>query len=476
MSSATEEDISRVTVISPQRRVDLALPGSVTLGELLPSIVKFAGYEASNTTDAVHNWVLQRFGEDPLDAGAQVSTLGINDGETLHLRQRENAMPDAAFDDVVDAVSTSTAQRPSWHPRHSQRMALGVLVILLLGLPMMVLFGLNSPDKVALWGRLITPAPEVSLAAAATCLVLAFASVITSISISRAAGEYRVSSTFAWAAVVLAFFGGYGMLSSSTPVATRLTLALAAVLVTAAACALAASVQVMGLFTAAVTSGVLLAATATMVLFPGRELVVCAVGLTVMVAVTSMLPTFSYRLARIALPAVPPDAQAMMADDTPVQSDIVTRALLADRLLASLLIATSVTTLVLSLPLLLGDASWWTLSLCGVVALAMLLRARAFVGLQQRLSLLSAGTLVMLLAFSVGVGRLPATVQLAVAGAVAVVAVLVLAGYATAQYSKIITPVWGRLGDVMEWLAIMAIVPLLLGVLDLYDKFRALGG
>lgn len=49
-----EEDLARVTIISSARRVDLALPGSVTLSELLPSILKFAGLESNTPTDAVH--------------------------------------------------------------------------------------------------------------------------------------------------------------------------------------------------------------------------------------------------------------------------------------------------------------------------------------------------------------------------------------------------------------------------------------
>ena len=35
-------------------------------------------------------------GGDPLDPNALVSKLAIRDGETLYLRQRDNAMPDAA--------------------------------------------------------------------------------------------------------------------------------------------------------------------------------------------------------------------------------------------------------------------------------------------------------------------------------------------------------------------------------------------
>ncbi|WP_231979409.1 EsaB/YukD family protein [Tessaracoccus coleopterorum] len=39
----------------------------MTLNELMPSIVRFSGLESNTPTDAVHGWVLQRFGSDPFD-------------------------------------------------------------------------------------------------------------------------------------------------------------------------------------------------------------------------------------------------------------------------------------------------------------------------------------------------------------------------------------------------------------------------
>lgn len=54
MSTQAEEDLSRVTVMSSSRRVDLALPGSVSLSELLPSILRFSGLEANNQIGRAH--------------------------------------------------------------------------------------------------------------------------------------------------------------------------------------------------------------------------------------------------------------------------------------------------------------------------------------------------------------------------------------------------------------------------------------
>lgn len=475
VSTSADEDIARVTVISPNRRVDLALPGQVTLGEVLPSIVRFAGLESNSVSEAVHTWVLQRFGEDPLDPHRAISQLGLNDGETLHLRQRENALPDAAFDDVVDAVATSTERRPSWEPKHSQRLALGVMVTILVGLPLMLMFQPMRQNNLREIARMLVPQGPAALYAGIAAGALAFGCTIAAVAVSRAAGEYKVSSAFAWTAVALATFAGYGALPAGSTPPLRLTIAASAALVVAAACAMAAGVQVMGLFTAAVTAGLMLIAAAVMVVQPTWILSTSAVTIAVMVGVTSMLPTWSYRIARIALPAVPPDAQAMMADETPVQSDIVARALLADRLIAAFLVATCAVISAFSIPLMLSGR-WWALGFAGSVGLALALRSRAFVGLQQRLALLLSGIFVMLGTFGFALVKLPPVWQGVISAIVIVAAVLLLAVYATSMYNTIIAPTWGRAGDILEWVAMLAMVPLLLGVLELYTRVRALGG
>nr|WP_242681173.1 type VII secretion integral membrane protein EccD [Tessaracoccus sp. SD287] len=468
-----DEDLARVTIISPNRRVDLALPGSVTLGELMPSIVKFAGFEASNTTDAVHTWVLQRFGEDPLDPTARVNKLSISDGETLHLRQRENALPDAAFDDVIDAVATTTAQRPSWLPKHSQRFALGLVLVLMVGLPLMVITQPLDPDMMATLGRLLAPVGDHVLWGAIGCGLLAFAGAIAAISVSRAVGEYRVATALAWGSVALSFLSGYNLLPDDASVPLRLTVGAAFVLVVAAAVAIAAQVSVMPLFTAAMTALLVLLAGSTMTVLPEHFGTICLVGLCLLVAITALLPTWSYKLAQIALPALPPDAETMLADETPVQNDIVSRALLADRLLASFLTATSLAALFLALPVLL-TRELWELLLVAVIGTALTLRSNAFVGLQQRLALMGTGTAMLLLAFVIGISRYPLLVQVAAGFGLSVVLILALTFFATAVYNKVPSPVWGRVGDILEWLSIMAIIPLVLAALDMYARFRGM--
>lgn len=469
MSSTTEEDLSRVTIISSARRVDLALPGSVTLSELLPSILRFSGLEANTPTDAVHAWVLQRFGSDPFDLYTPVSKLNIRDGETLHLRQRENAIPDAAFDDVVDAVAGATNSRPSWAARHSRVVGLILLMLLLLGGPVFTVMGaLRAEDGLPL------------LLAVALTGFLSFASFIASVSLARAAGEQHTSACLSWASVALAGVAGWflpNLISvDAVPIAIRILMAGALVLVSSAACALAARVHAMHLFAVALTAGFMLISASAMALNYGHDVEVAGITMAMMAVLTGFLPAFSYRLAGIALPNLPVTTDAMLADETPVQSDIVQRALLADKILGALLVSTTATAVLSSL-LVLPQGSLWALSLCICTGLAFLLRARAFVGLTQRFALMIGGTLVTLFALlALAWGATTSfTGVLLLFGAVIVVG-YVFSHYSATTYAKIISPTWGRWGDIFEWLAIMGIVPSLLGVLELYTYFRAMFG
>lgn len=475
VTTTPEEDLSRVTIISSSRRVDLALPGAVTLSELMPSIVRFSGLESNTPTDAVHAWVLQRFGSDPFDLYTPVNKLNLRDGETLHLRQRENAIPDAAFDDVVDAVAGATNSRPSWMARNSQRMGLILMMLVLIGLPLMIILSQEpiDPERARFDPSLRFP---LGLAVIATAF-LSFAACIGSVALARAAKEIPTATCLAWASAALAGIAGWfaaDPVSESVPLSIRFVLSSAAVLVAAAACALAAMVSALALFAVALCALFCLISASCMILFPGNDIEVAAITMTVMAFLTSFLPTISYRIAGIALPNLPVTTEAMLADETPVQSDIVSRALLADRLLGSMLAATSATA-VLGAIMTLMQGSLWSTLLVLCIGLAFLLRARAFVGLTQRMALLLGGALNVSMALvAVGVGFAQSLLGMSLLFGGCLLVAYVFAHYSATTYNKVLSPTVGRWGDVFEWLAIIGIVPSLLGVLDLYSYFNNL--
>ncbi|HIT74019.1 MAG TPA: type VII secretion integral membrane protein EccD [Candidatus Avipropionibacterium avicola] len=454
--TAAGADLTRVTVISPTRRIDLALPGETTLGEIMPNILRFSGYEGGTASDVVHSWVLQRFGEDPLDPTRQVTDLQIRDGETLHLRQLDAAMPDAAFDDVVDAVASTTATQPAWRPRNSVVLSLLVAAALLVGLPLAMLVRHGG------------------LAESLVTAGLAFATGLAAVLTSRAYGLAVPATALAWVCVVQAGLAGYFLLDQGLAI-TVLTAA-ACVLLAAAVMGLGARVNTFGFLAVGIIALVVVIAEIVAVLLPGKEVEIAAVAVALVLAFTSSLAPWSYRLARIAMPNLPSSAEALMADDTPVQSDIIRRALLADRLLSAFLLA-SAGIIVLGCVQVLPRADWFAVALVGCVGLTLVLRSRSFIALAHRLPLLVSGVLILTGTGALALAMMPNDVlRLLVTTGVIVLLAVILVAYAAVYADKIPSPVWGRFGDVFEWLAVIAIVPLTLAVLNLYAWALGLAG
>ncbi|MGI8768248.1 MAG: type VII secretion integral membrane protein EccD [Propionibacteriaceae bacterium] len=457
MSTSTGEDLARVTVISPTRRIDLALPGAATLGEILPNIIRFSGYEGGAPNEAVHQWVLQRFGEDPLDVTKQVSQLDIRDGETLHLRQLEATMPDAAFDDVVDAVATSTSTRPSWTAGHSRRMALGVATAIILVIPATLLVS------------------HQQTATAAITIGLAVIAAIGAFLCSRAFGRASVAATLGWQSTVLAGLGGYFLLTGADrPI--RVLIGAALVLLLAGVMGLGAQVHPYAFLAVALSALVAVIGSMVAVLMPTHVDDIAAITMAVMLATMPAMPSMCYRLARVAMPNLPTSADELAQDNTPVQSDIVSRAIIADKLLGSMITAAVIVATLAAL-IVLSGSTWRGSCLCLAVSLALLLRARAFVGVSQRLVLLVGGSLILVGAAARMLLKIDMdALRIAVGVAGAVVVTLILAQFAARAAKTRISPFWGRMADVLEWLSLMAIVPLVLWVLDLYAMALGLTG
>lgn len=454
--SAAGEDLARVTVISPTRRIDLALPGGATLGEVMPNIVRFSGYEGGSAADVVHNWVLQRFGEDPFDVTKDVSALDIRDGETLHLRQLEAAMPDAAFDDVVDAVATSTATQPAWNSKHSQRGALVLAAVVLVGVPTLLLLR------------------QSSLIGAVAALLLSFGAGLASVLASRAFGKLPSAVALGWMSVILGALGGFHLLQQGFAIAV-LTAA-AGALLTAGVMGLAARVTTFGFLAVALSAMVIIVVQIVAVVRPDLEIATSAIAVAVLMGTTAFLPALSFRLARIALPNLPTSSDQLVADETPVQSDIVVRAVMADKLLGAFLTAIAICVTVGCIQVL-RHGSIWAVLLTAVVAIALLLRSRSFVGFSHRIAMLASGAVISAVAVAATLIMMESDVMRVGLGlSFAVLLCVILTAYGTSFADKIVSPVWGRLGDIVEWLAIMAIVPLVLAVMDAYSFALGLSG
>ena len=79
---ASVSSACRVTVVTPQARVDVALPLGSTLVELIPQLIRLSGAESLAQADNP-GWLLSRLGGAPMPLGMTITAAGIRDGDVL---------------------------------------------------------------------------------------------------------------------------------------------------------------------------------------------------------------------------------------------------------------------------------------------------------------------------------------------------------------------------------------------------------
>jgi type VII secretion integral membrane protein EccD len=193
-------------------------------------------------------------------------------------------------------------------------------------------------------------------------------------------------------------------------------------------------------------------------------------------ALTPLIPAMSFWLARVTLPQVPRHADDLRRDTLTIDgAEVFSRAALADRFVTGavsgigLVGATAVAALAFS-------RSWLSLGACAVLACTLLLRARLFRGLSQRLWLLVPGFGGLML---LAVGEIHGSSQaqrLALALGPLAVGVAVVIGIGMWLPSHRPSPFWGRVADIGDTALIIGLIPLALGVAGVFGKVRGLGG
>ncbi|NBE82880.1 type VII secretion integral membrane protein EccD [Micromonospora rubida] len=448
--------LSRITIVAPRTRMDLALPTDVPLADLLPTLLRHAGEDLADDGVRHGGWSLARLGGQPLDGGRTAAQLGLRDGEVLYFTPRAAAAPEIVFDDVVDAVATATNQRPgSWQVGTTRSFS--------------VLFAAAALSAGALAALFAGP-PQLPGAIAA--LLVAVALVVSAAVLSRAAGDSRTGSVLALAGIGHAAIGGLLVLAGDralTELASpHVLLAATAVVVFGAVAALAVGDRLPLFFGAtAVGAAVGLGAVVSLAFSVGAP-AAAAVVATVAFGFLPALPMASYRLARLPVPSIPTGPDDLKTDTETVDGRQVLRlSERADAFLTGLL--WTVALLVLGGEVVLAlDGRLPSTLLCLVLALLSLLRARPFIGRAQRAPVLLAGTLGLGLTAAATFAAGSTALRLGVVlGGLVVVAVISLI-YGLTVAGKRISPVWGRLLDIVEIMLIISLVPLAAWVCGLY--------
>jgi type VII secretion integral membrane protein EccD len=442
--------LTRITVASAQRRVDVVLPDEVPVAELLPDLVHRAGAGLADQGQQHGGWALHRFGGSRLAATDSMATAGVADGEVLHLVPARTDWPEPEYDDVVDAIASGARGLGARWTGAATRVAATTAagIVLLVGL----LGATFTRDR---W----------------SALALAAALLAAGVLATRAYAEPLVGAALAAYALPTAFLGGWHLLQPGADAASRMLVATTALALWSAAAAVGAPGAGSSMFVAGMAAGLLGAAGASAAYVTGTARS-AAIVLVVVVGGVAAAPSLAVRLGRLPLPVVtpPPDAVDASALAQPPDHRRVRAAVArADAMLTGLVTGLAVTAAVAGWAL--GPAGVAGLLLTLAAGLALLLRSRLLVTVRQRAPLLAGGGVLLVLPVASGTWSLG---RFAVPALAVAVVGLAVAGVRYSRRSP--SPYLGRAADIVDTLCLVALVPLAAGVLDLYTTMRALSG
>ncbi|GHF74661.1 type VII secretion integral membrane protein EccD [Streptomyces mashuensis] len=466
-----------MTVVAPDRRIDVALPDDLPVADVHPEVLRLTG--ATQEPGTPTGYHLVRRDGTVLDAAQSLAAQGVLDGEILALRPFAESLPPAVHDDVSDAVATAvTRDRALWHTGLLRGFGLGAGALLIV---LMALLLWNAdPVRHDMHG-----VPGV-VAGTVAVLLTAFAGVRARVYEDRtsavALGLAAVPHLLIAGAGVLAPDAGQGAGRLQFLMGCAAVLLAAAVLValTPAGDAPFVATVIASATGILATFGVVLAGAK-----PADGAAVCAV---VAVGALAFLPGLSARVARLPVGYAAPrsagddlDAPAG-ADATPVDAEAVAAQARRGHELLLGLVGGCAAVVTGATAVLAFSAGPWAQALALATGLAMLLRARLFRYTAQVAAVLGAGLAgLALLATGLALDP-PAAVGLGAAGgirtvwlaaAVAAVAAL-LTGVALIVPEKGLSPFWGRFSDIAESAVLLSLLPLCLAVLDVYATARGL--
>lgn len=466
MSSTAGTDLSRITIVAPQRRIDLSIPSDVPLAHMMPTLLRAAGTGLADAGLAHSGWVLQRLDGPPLDLGRSLNQLGVRNGDILYFRPRMAQIPEMSFDDVADVIATGIRDRSDrWRPHTTRSFGLGaVAAVLAVGAIAIALSG--------------SPWTAPAIAAGIVALVL----LIGAMALSRAFGDSGAGTVLGHAAVPYGFLAGLlaparrGMDITHVG-APHLLAGFGAAMLVAVIAGFAVADGVPTFLGVSAAAAVGTVAAGIGYAFPGLPPAgIAATVAAVVMMFTALIPTLSFRLARLPLPPVPTSAEDLRRDTQNIDGRLVLdRTATADRFATGMAAAVALVAIG-ALLLLAGSSRWSGPVTAAVMSASLLLRARVFRGRAQRAWMLTAG-LLGLAALDIGLALRGDQVT-TLAGVLLPLLVLagVLAGLSVWLPGHRPSPFWGRAGDIVDMLIIISLIPLALAALDLYSTIRGLKG
>jgi WXG100 protein secretion system (Wss), protein YukD len=435
-------DFTRLTVIGTERKAELVVPNDEAIGRLMPRLMDLLG---EPTGSVARPLTLVRSTGEQLDVGMTAADQQILDGELLRVVRSDDAPPPPEVADVTDVLGESLRDRAGLWDRRSREVA-GAVAIGILALAVVAL---------------AQPVGWLPLG-------LAFAGLVLGAAVAGRLG-------WRWGAVALTAAAAGVVVAGLVPLRQRADLGdlagPATLLALAAAGWLALGIGAgLGLGRRSVAWGsglglVLVALPVLLVRLGVGPLGATAVTAAVAVVVCGVLP----RVALVTSGLTGLDDHVL--EGNPGRRDDVTLTVNdAYRVLGWATVAVAVP-IALTAALLIASPNPWAVATGGVVVLVTALRTRAFPLAAPQLALWAA-VLAALLVGLLGQARLSDELAAVGLGLVAVLVVVLVVARPPAHQRAF----WRRAGNVVELLAVVALIPLLLGVFgvfaDLLGAFR----
>jgi type VII secretion integral membrane protein EccD len=463
MTSPVGPTLARVTVAAPVRRMDVALPDNMIVAELLPHLLRHAGDALGDSRERPGGWVLRRATGTTLEPQRNLAVQGVRDGELLHLTPVRDDWPELAYDDVVEVIAGGARRAGrAWSGAATRRTGLVVAALT-------ALFGLVG---------LVAAGPDRSLPAV-LAIIVAVALLVVGVLLSRAFADSHAGAIVAAAGLPYAFFGGAWLVIPDG--AAFLGFGTAGLLLGSAVLlviSVLGNIGVAGLprlFTAGIATAVAGLIASLLGLAGLSSAGAAAVTLTVAIGMLPSYPVVAGWIGRLPFPELPNKAEEILKDKPmPRRADVFAAVVRAGEILTGLLLAASISGVV-AIAYLMADARS-TASILLIIdgVAALLLRARLLPTPQQRVPLLVAGLIgtAVLGTGAAVVGHRAAPGLLVLAGSMVIAAVALISGLVFGRRAP--SPYLGRAGDILDVLAIMALIPLACAVIGIFDSIRGL--
>lgn len=455
--------LTKVTVSSSRRRVDIALPNHSVLAEMMPLLLRHVGEDLADEGQTHGGWELRRADGQVIDQARSIGVQDLRDGEVLYLKPGREEWPELDYDDVVDAIATGARkQSRTWNSRSTRRAGVGIACGALV-VSLALVLSLGAP-----W-----------LQPGGYALGLAVVVLVGAIVLSRAIADSPAGVSLGIVAMLAGFAGGLAILNGDDPLTQaeppQYLVAFTALLLVSLAAYVGVADQTQ-YFVAGMVVGILgLIGSATCLSHTVGPTDAAAILLAAVVALTPAMPLLAIRLGKLPMPSLPSTAADLLADPPPVSRQRVYATVRrSDELLTGLLLGSMVVAVV-SQGLLVVGATTSGLIMVAVVALASVLRTRLFPATRHRAALLITGV-AGLGALAVALLGTPSTFRLAVGVPLLVVAAAVSVAAGLAYQNRPPSPYFGRIADILDVLLVLAVVPMACVVTGLYSYFRGLYG